>query len=179
MQLRHKPSRPLYKLGLLFSPGECAQPRKGLADLLASKVHCTSPEGQSPGCSGSESWLSAHPALTWLQSELGWVKAGPEGHTSSPPGQFVQTDNTPNCRLATLLLPASCLPLNSGETGGRCLRLGKCVQVARRPPSRLEIGRGAELPVLTSLASSVCLFIVRGVANHPSWVRQQRRPRVI
>lgn len=79
----------------------------------------------------------------------------------------VQTDNTPNCRLATLFLPASCLPLNLGETGGRCLRLEKCVQVARRPLSQLEIGRGTDLPVLTSWASSVCLLVVRGVANHP------------
>lgn len=147
----------MFKLGLLLRPGECAQSCKEPADSLASKGHCTSPEGQSPGWPGSGPWLSAHPPLTWLQSKLGWVKAGPEGHTSSLSGQFVQTDNTAKCRLATLLLPASCLPLNLGERGGRCLRLEKCVQVACHPPSQLEIGRGAELPTLTSVVSSVCL----------------------
>lgn len=171
MQLSHKPCQPLYKPDLLLRPGECAQPCKELAHSLACKDRCTSPEGHNPGCPGSKPWLSAHPPLTWLQSEQGWVKARPEGHTSSPSGQFIQTDNTPNSRLATLLLPASCLPLNLGETRGRCLRLEKCVQVPRHPPSQLEIGRGAELPALTSVVSPVCLFIVKGMPSHPSCVR--------
>jgi len=49
--------------------------------------------------------------------------------------------------------------------------VGKCVQVPHHPPGQLEIRRGAELPTLTSVVSSACLFIVKGVANHPSCVR--------